>query len=293
MADVNFHWRHLKERNWIQESVDRCIVLFCFLYSRLNGKFDDYDYSMERLFYKSFFKDLIQKEKINQGGLWQDGECRNFLQKFTNGEKIELSKDSKFHFFEKLSEYVRFHMKGARRYTFLFLLLFVLAVLTGFSAGLSFRKNLYFNFATDIICSVVSLFGIAYFFVRNLVIRRRSKSLKLRYIFTEIDYEFCFEKLSEEIEFINKTYRYVYDILEELRLRRTMLIKDDGFYRLNVELSKFLNYISEFYYDAEYLFTPKFISENIRNSKGEVIKEESVSQHRSRKRGEEKDIKVW
>lgn len=297
MSEISFHWKHLKERNWIQESLDRCIVLFCFLYSRLNGNFERYDYSMEESLYKSFFNDLIENDKINQSLLWNEPECKNLLEIFIKGEnKEKFDNKKRDFFFERLSQYVRFHMKGARKNALLYpILITIFSILTGIAAFLSIRSKLYWNFIYETVmflfCSGISVF----LFVRYFVLIRKVKKLNLKAYFTEIDYEFCFEKLSEEIEYVNKTYRFVYDVLDELVLRRQMLVKNEGHYKLNTgrKLPEFLKFISEYYYDAEHLFTPKFIEINIRNEDDEIIKAKTVTEARSRIRGEEKDRTVY
>ena len=284
----NFHWRHLKSQRWIQESLDRCLVLFCYLYAQNNGDFSKFDWAMDENIYRGFFSDLIESNKIKDSSLWEEESIKNLVTTFTKGEaKRKYKKSEKIQFFDLFQGYVRFHTKAysksATFYTVFFFIMFLLLLVTTIS---SIRSKMWLDGVLNgFMASAVLLFTI-YSICRQAVQKRKLTKMKWRYIFTDVDYEFCFFKLSEEIEYVDQKFRYMYEVLEEMVMRKAVLVKIDGKYKIaeGKTLADLLNVMDEYYYKDEELFTPLFIAKNILDSKGNLIRAKSVSEFRSRKR---------
>ena len=284
----NFHWRHLKSQRWIQESLDRCLVLFCYLYTQNNGDITKFDWSMDENIYRDFFSDLIESNKIKDSSLWEEESIKSLITAFTKGEaKRKYTKSEKIQFFNFFQGYVRFHTKPfskrATFYTVFFFIIFLLALFTTIS---SIKSKIWVDSLFNGFIASSGLIYTIIFICHKAVQKRKITKLKWRYTFTDIDYEFCFFKLSEEIEYVDQKFRYMYEVLEEMVMRKAVLVKIDGKYKIaeGKTLADLLNVMDEYYYKDEELFTPQFIAKNILDSKGNPLRAKSVSEFRSRKR---------
>lgn len=283
----NFHWRHLKSQRWVQESLDRCLVLFCYLCSHNNGNFSKYDWAMDEILYKEFFADLIESKKIEDSSLWNEKPIKDLASDYTKGKADrKFSKEERLVFYDYLQNFVKFHSKPFFRNSTVYILIMVLGfLLMSISAVLAFKAKQWFEAISDLIVTFGCMAGIVFMVIRKLVLHRKLISKKWQYIFTEINQEFLFYKLFEEMEYVDEKYRYMYEVLEEMIMRKAILIKVNGKYKIveGKSLADLLNVMDEYYYSDEELFTPQFIAKNILDSKGNPIRARSVSEHRSRK----------
>ncbi|MCR5401413.1 MAG: hypothetical protein K6E78_07425 [Treponema sp.] len=284
----NFHWRHLKSQRWIQESLDRCLVLFCYLYAQNNGDFSKFDWAMDESVYREFFTDLIESKKIEESSLWAEEPIINLVTEFMDRKsKRRFKIQEKMKIFNYFQNFVRFHNKAfSKGFFWNILMFFVVFLLVGFTTILAFRSKQWLEMISEGIASVFCLLVIICAFIRNAVLKRKTKRLLWQYLFSIVDYEFCFFKLSEEIEYVDQKFRYMYEVLEEMVMRKAVLVKIDGNYKIaeGKTLADLLNVMDEYYYKDEELFTPQFIAKNILDSKGNPIRAKSVSEFRSRKR---------
>ena len=207
MSNITFHWKNFRDNAGV-EKASRLILLFVYQALRFpDKKIKNTEFAQQFETYKSNFKRLIDYKIFERSSLWE--KYGDFLNQYFEDEKSEYEKDKfleiKNSFNFDFASSIEIHKKKFRddAETFIswgaFFLIFAIVV---FAIGAAVKKRKV-NFSD--LYPVLSIFFIGVIFCINgiwnlLALKSKKKIIK------NIDNEFCFEKLNDELDLVSSYF---------------------------------------------------------------------------------------
>ena len=208
------------------ESIDLCLVLFAFLFSRKNA-FRNSDMALPLTKYRYFFKNLYDLSLLKETRFGWDAKYKDLISAVIYDEEAEALKDESY-FFAALEEEVKIHKKDSKKQIIHVLFpLSCLMVLVGVIYFFIICKTWYLTKTispSEIILEAIPsmlIFAIGIFFTYKCtmslkVYSHKEKDPVLRNWYHDIDLDYCFNVLNSEM-------KKIYNEINESKVRTTAL----------------------------------------------------------------------
>lgn len=253
----------------MSESIDLCLILFAFLISKKNA-FENSDMALPLTKYRDFFKTLYDLSLFKETRFDGDAKYKNLISAVINDDESDSLKDESY-FFNDLEKVVKIHNKDSQKQIIhvlfpLSCIMFIVGVIYIFV----FCRNWAFTKAISlyeiilegmpaIIISGLGMFFLLKCIISLKVISGREKNPIKRYLYHDIDIDYCFRILNSEIKQVYNeinTSHYTKDLIIQLNVitRQNVVneVQDNNILRSIYEvkekirnLDELLNTISE------------------------------------------------
>lgn len=211
------------------ESIDLCMMLFCYLYSRKNA-FEKAKAALPFKKYIEFFRTLSRLGLFKDTRITADKKYQLLITALLNGETAESFKDEPY-FFRDLENEVKIHNQDSKKQIKSLLLLSCFMVLFGFVYIFVFIKSWALTKSispSEIIFEGLPAFVMpvlgGYFLYKCImslrVYARKEMNPIFRCWYHDIDLEYCFSILNSEMDRIYKEINarnYAKDLISQLK----------------------------------------------------------------------------
>lgn len=213
----------------MSESIDLCLMLFCYLYSRKNA-FEKANSALHLKKYIEFFRTIERLDLFKNTKIAIDKKYQFMITALLNGETAENYKDES-HFFHDLENEVKIHNQYSKKQIKILLSLSSFMILIGLLYIFSLIKEWVIaksiSISEIILVGIPSIFGIVigisfmYKCVLSLkVYFRKEMNPVRRSFYHDIDIEYCFIILHSEMKRVYNeinTSHYTKDLVTHLR----------------------------------------------------------------------------
>lgn len=213
----------------MSESIDLCLMLFCYLYSRKNA-FEKANSALHLKKYIEFFRTIERLDLFKNTKIAIDKKYQFMITALLNGETAENYKDES-HFFHDLENEVKIHNQYSKKQIKILLSLSSFMILIGLIYIFSLIKEWVIaksiSISEIILVGIPSIFGIVigisfiYKCVLSLkVYFRKEMNPVRRSSYHDIDIEYCYIILHSEMKRVYSeinTSHYTKDLVTHLR----------------------------------------------------------------------------
>lgn len=212
------------------KSIDLCLVLFAFLFSRKNA-FRNSDMALPLNKYKDFFKILYGLSLFEKTRFNKDAKYKDLITAIMNDEESEALKDESY-FFAALEEEVKIHNKDSKKQIIHVLyplsclmvlvgvIYFFIICKTWFITKTISPSEIILEAIPSMLISAIGIFCSYKCAMSLKVYSHKEKDPVLRNWYHDIDLEYCFSILNSEMNRIYKEINarnYAKDLISQLK----------------------------------------------------------------------------